>query len=194
MSAFTSPYNSPHAQQTRLREERVQYFRKRGTIPDNLRTVCFETLGFWALALLAATFSLLAALVIFLAGCGYAVYYISNFFNICSRAPDGRFKCPHCEANTSIYKPWVCGYCKEGHHPATQYALPPTWVENCSKCNLPPHSLACPACGKLIVFDEIRLALSPKEFAWIVGRRPSKEPVLPSFDDRPPERFTEHLR
>jgi hypothetical protein len=194
MSALTSPYNSPLAQQKRLREERETYFRKRGTLRDTAGTIFTETLVVWVAALIATSFSSTAALVIFGGGVLLIIYMVGNFFHVSSSFPEGRFKCPHCEARTSIYRPWVCGYCETSHQPQQQFPTPSTWVEPCSKCNLLPHSLACPACGKLIVFDEVRLALSPKEFAWIVGRRPSKEPVLPSFDDRPPERFTEHLR
>jgi hypothetical protein len=99
------------------------------------------------------------------------------------------------------FSSWVCGFCGKTHT-ASQgpfqkgpWAKDHTFLESCEseKCNRAQHSILCWHCNEPIILDDDAYRHYPPQSAWHPAHPPEK-PAPPGFNDRPPERFTEHLR
>ena len=101
--------------------------------------------------------------------------------------------CPSC-SQVPLSQEWVCGECHKTNKHVT-WPTRKTFVEACrfSKCKKVPHSLICPICRQPILFVD---DANPKTSAWLPGYPPPPHvPEAPAeVEDRPPKRYTEHLR
>ena len=199
-TVFTSPYNSPTAQHTRLKSARNTYRDTHQTyVKDCAREWRSAKISLWALLLIVfpgyvplvmsgnPLERMMGTGVMLIALC-IPIYPYVRYLRAYANLPtddDARFKCPYCEAVTYLYAEWVCGHCKTAHHPSRLDEKIPAWVETCSNCGITPHALSCYKCSNHIVFDDAGYRMSPTELAYRKGYQikiPEPKPK-PTIDD-----------